>query len=45
MDGFRYYEAREHELEKDLEKEYRHTISNPVGSVFITFQNERMAQK
>jgi len=44
IDGFRHYESREHELEKDLEKEYRNTISNPVGSVFMTFQNERMAQ-
>ncbi|RWS16487.1 hypothetical protein B4U79_02323, partial [Dinothrombium tinctorium] len=45
VDGLTYYSNKEQELERDLEKEFRHVISHPTGSVFITFQTEKMAQK
>ncbi|RWS31737.1 transmembrane protein 63C-like protein [Leptotrombidium deliense] len=45
VDGLTHYTKREQELERDLEKEFRNIISHPTGSVFITFQTERMAQK
>lgn len=43
-DGLLYYREQEQVLERDLEKAFRESISNPVGSVFITFKTERMAQ-
>ncbi|XP_015787260.1 CSC1-like protein 1 [Tetranychus urticae] len=45
VDGISYYEGREQELEREIEKEFRSCISDPSGSAFITFQNEKMAQK
>lgn len=44
-DGINHYETREQELEREIEKEFRDCISEPSGSVFVTFQNEKMAQK
>lgn len=43
-DGLSFYRDQEEVIERDLEKEFRETISNPVGSVFITFKTEEMAQ-
>lgn len=45
VDGINYYENRELNLERDVEKEFRDCISNPSGSVFITLKTEKMAQK
>ena len=45
VDGLTYYENRELELERDVEKEFRDCISDPSGSVFITLKTEKMAQK
>ncbi|XP_074598159.1 transmembrane protein 63 isoform X1 [Brevipalpus obovatus] len=44
-DGINHYETREQELEREIEKEFRDCISEPSGSVFVTFQTEKMAQK
>lgn len=45
VDGSQHYALREQELEKEIEREFKKTISNPTGSVFITFQTEKMAQE
>jgi hypothetical protein len=43
-DGLTYYREQEALIERDLEKEFKDTISNPVGAAFITFRSENMAQ-
>ena len=43
-DGLTYYREQEIITERALEKEFRETISNPVGCAFITFRTEKMAQ-
>ena len=43
-DGLLYYREQEAQIERSLEKHFRETISNPIGSVFITFKTEKMAQ-
>jgi hypothetical protein len=43
-DGLMHYREQEAQIERDLEKQFRETISSPIGSVFITFKTEKMAQ-
>lgn len=44
VDGYRHYEQQSQDLEHEVQKEYHSIISQPVGSVFLTFKNEKMAQ-
>lgn len=43
-DGFNYYREKALDVEKKLEDLFKETVDNPVGSVFITFRTEKMAQ-
>lgn len=43
-DGLTYYREQALRTERELSKEFMETISNPVGSAFITFRTEKMAQ-
>ena len=43
VDGMLYFREQEMLLEKMLAKEFKRTISNPTGSVFITFETAQMA--
>lgn len=43
-DGLTFYREEEIRTERALEKEFKDTISNPLGSAFITFKTEKMAQ-
>ncbi len=44
-DGLEYYNKRELELSHDIKNELMNKFSKPTGSVFITFQRERMAME
>lgn len=42
--GLNYYKEKAVHTEQELEELFKHTVDNPVGSVFITFRTEKMAQ-
>jgi len=44
-DGLEYYNKRELELSHDIKNELMNKFSKATGSVFITFQRERMAME
>lgn len=45
VDGVKKYSEREKEIEKEIEIQFQQTISKPMGSVFLTFETEKMAQE
>lgn len=42
--GLNYYREKALHVEQELENLFKNTVDNPVGSVFITFRTEKMAQ-
>ncbi|RWS28245.1 CSC1-like protein 2 isoform X5 [Leptotrombidium deliense] len=43
VDGINYYQNEQKQLEDEILEEYKHTLSDPKGLVFITLETEDMA--